>query len=707
MLYAGHDLIILTERCVSCFIILINLRRRVEIIRYRAFLLLCALSFIFMGCSQKRRTEIEINDNNWYINNRITYLNTPVEGLLLNVRMVNSAFEDLNKGDIDPGKNTSAFISRISEYVDSGIRAFTLNLQGGNPGYEGAVNSAFDKRGDLRPEYMRRIKNVIKACDNAGACVILGCFYQRQDQRLENETAIRNAVKNTVNWIKQNKFKNVLLEIANEYPHSGFDFPILKTPQGEAELVKYAKSLYPELLVSTSGIGNGKIDNQVAAASDFILVHFNNVPVDSIPVRIKSLKKYNKPIVCNEDDKTGIKAVKAFRNSIQNKCSWGYMNAERNQYIPFDFSGAADDTLLYHAIKDITSSPLVFSGRDREILTKLENYVAGTLDALCPCSAGIVVSRGDSIIFEKYLLGTLSHKPVTHVDENSLWPMWSCTKSFISALLLSLVSDNIIRFDDPVGKYLPEFKTSGVGPYDRRKVTIRHLASHTSGVRFAQEKMQNLKYDPPLDLEKIWVETSPGKNFEYSSLGMHILERTIEAATGEDLYGLLQNRILKPLELKNAQYIYEYNNDLNILPCKSGIFNDLSGYYALSEKGRRCGTGLYMTSRELNLFGQLMLSDGYFKKNQYFNAEFKKEIWKHHGTRASDNGRYGLLWWLFEKEGGYVISGASYSVAAVAPDAGVVVTVTRNHTGPNPGPFNYFEDKKMLVLFAEKLGLKN
>lgn len=660
---------------------------------------------IFAGCSQNRRTKIEIKNNNWYINNRITYSNTPTEGLLINVRMVNSTFEDLNKADIDPGSNTETFISRIPEYVDSGIRAFTLNLQGGSPGYEGAVNSAFDKTGNLRPEYTKRMEKVIKACDNAGVCVILGCFYQRQDQRFENETAIRNAVKTTVNWIKQNKFQNVLLEIANEYPHSGFDFPVIKTPGGQAELIKYAKSLYPELLVSTSGLGNGKIDNQVAVDSDFILIHFNSVPVDSIPVRIKSLKKYNKPIICNEDNKTGIEAVKAFRNSIQNKCSWGYMNLIGNQHIPFEFKGAGDDTLLYHAIKDITSSPLVFTGRERKILAELENYVAGTLDALRPCSAGIIVSRGDSIIFEKYLLGTLSHKPVSQVDEKSLWPMWSCTKSIISAMLLSLASDNIILLDDPVGKYLPEFNTPGDGPYDRRTVTIRHLTSHTSGVRFAGEKTQNLTYDPPLDLNKIWVETQPGKNFDYSSLGMHILERTIEAATGEDLYSSLQNRILKPLGLTNAQYIYEFNNDLNMLPCNSGIFSDLSGYYALSEKGRRCGTGLYMTSRELNTFGQLMLSDGYFKKNQYFNAVLKKEIWKHHGTRASDNGRYGLLWWLFEKEGGYVISGASYSVAALAPDADVVVTVTRNHIGPNPEPFNYYEDKKKLILFADKLGL--
>ena len=274
-------------------------------------------------------------------------------------------------------------------------------------------------------------------------------------------------------------------------------------------------------------------------------------------------------------------------------------------------------------------------------------------------------------------------------------------------MLLSLVSDNIVGFDEPVGKYLTEFKTPGDGPFDRRNITIRHLASHTSGVRFGKESTGNLTYDPPLDLTQIQIVTAPGEHFEYSSLGMHILERTIEAATGEDLFISLQNRILEPLGLYKARYIFEYNKSLNMLPCKSRDFNELSEYYALSEKGRRCGTGLYMTTRELNKFGQLMLSDGYFNDHLYFKAGLKKEIWTYHGIRASDNGRYGLLWWLFETHGGYVISGASYSVSALVPDVGVVVTVTRNHTGPHPGPFNYYQDKKTLVRFAGNLGLQN
>jgi len=272
----------------------------------------------------------------------------------MNVRMVNATFEDRKKPDFDPQQNTDHFIQKIPEYVAAGIRAFTLNLQGGMPGYEGAVNSAFDSTGALRSEYLRRIERVIDFCDKLGVVVILGCFYQRQDQILQGETAVINAVKNTTRWIRKKGFSNVLLEIANEYPHRGFDHEIIRTPEGVVELIRIAKREHPNLLVSASGVGNGKIDSLVAETSDFILIHFNGTPISKIPERVNALKKFHKPIVCNEDDKVGKEAVHALKMAVASGCSWGYMNNKINQYVPFEFNGVQDDTLLYQAMRRLT-----------------------------------------------------------------------------------------------------------------------------------------------------------------------------------------------------------------------------------------------------------------------------------------------------------------------------------------------------------------
>jgi len=100
--------------------------------------------------------------------------------------------------------------------------------------------------------------------------VILGCYYQRQDQILKDEDAVRTGVINAVKWIRANGFTNVVLEIANEYGHSGFDHRLLQAPEGIAELIRLAKQTAPELPVSASGYGDGRLAEPVARASDFL-----------------------------------------------------------------------------------------------------------------------------------------------------------------------------------------------------------------------------------------------------------------------------------------------------------------------------------------------------------------------------------------------------------------------------------------------------
>ncbi len=300
------------------------------------------------------RTNVSIQGKDWMINGQITYPNSPTRGLLMNVRMVNATFEDQNKPEFDAEANTKKFIRWLPEYRKLGVSAITLNLQGGMPGYEGAINSAFQEDGNLRADYMKRIRWVIQACDQMGMVVILGCFYQRQDQVLEDEDAVRNAVENAVTWVNDNGFDNVVIEIANEFMHGGFDHEIISNPKRHLQLIRLAKKTAPNLLVSTSGMGNGRYPTTIAQEVDYILIHFNTTPVDDIPERIHAMKAYNKPIVCNEDDKTGEEAVRALKLSVRNGASWGYMNSEVNQYQPLEFQGFRDDPLMYDQLRRMT-----------------------------------------------------------------------------------------------------------------------------------------------------------------------------------------------------------------------------------------------------------------------------------------------------------------------------------------------------------------
>ena len=150
----------------------------------------------------------------------------------MNVRMVNAVFEDRNRSNFDTEANTGQFIIKIPDYVTHEVRAFTFCFQGGMPGYKGAVNSAFNPDGSLRENYLKRVLRVIDACDKHSVVVILGCYYQRQDQILKDEEAVRTGVIGVARWITEIGRSNVVLEIANEYGHCGFDPPTLKTPEG-------------------------------------------------------------------------------------------------------------------------------------------------------------------------------------------------------------------------------------------------------------------------------------------------------------------------------------------------------------------------------------------------------------------------------------------------------------------------------------------
>jgi len=97
-----------------------------------------------------RRTQVTIRGDAFYINGRPTYAGRRyngkrVEGLLMNVRVVQGIFDDLNPetatrwvypdtGRWDPERNTNEFVAAMPEWKRHGVLAFTINLQGGTPG---------------------------------------------------------------------------------------------------------------------------------------------------------------------------------------------------------------------------------------------------------------------------------------------------------------------------------------------------------------------------------------------------------------------------------------------------------------------------------------------------------------------------------------------------------------------------------------------
>ncbi|MBM4035370.1 MAG: hypothetical protein FJ291_26810 [Planctomycetes bacterium] len=308
----------------------------------------------------QRRTEVSIRGDAFLINGRPTYegrtwQGKKIEGLLLNSRMVQGIFDDMNPetvskwaypdtGKWDAERNTREFVAAMPEWRRHGLLAFTINLQGGSPqGYSREQpwhNSAITETGDLRPDYMARLARILDKADELGMVAILGVFYFGQDERLKDEAAVKRALDNALAWVLDRGYRNILLEVNNECDVARYEHEILR-PGRVHELIERAKAITRDgrrLLVGTS-YGGGSIPREnVVRASDFLLIHGNGV---GDPARIADMVRRTRkvpgyrpmPIVFNEDDHFDFeKPTNNLLAAIGEYASWGYFDPGRSNY---------------------------------------------------------------------------------------------------------------------------------------------------------------------------------------------------------------------------------------------------------------------------------------------------------------------------------------------------------------------------------------
>src|SRR5687768_16251297 len=198
------------------------------------------------------QTQVTIVGERFHINGKPTYPNTDLEGLLMNSRVVQATFDDLNPetakrwaykdtGVWDAERNVKEFLDALPEWRAHGLLGLTLNFQGGSPeGYSKTQpweNNAFEPDGALRPAYVDRLRRVLDRTDELGMVAIVGIFYFGQDERLKDEAAVLRAFDGALDVLKGRK--NVLIEANNECDVR-YDHDILK-PARIHELILRAK----------------------------------------------------------------------------------------------------------------------------------------------------------------------------------------------------------------------------------------------------------------------------------------------------------------------------------------------------------------------------------------------------------------------------------------------------------------------------------
>lgn len=227
--------------------------------------------------------------------------------------------------------------------------------------------------------------------------------------------------------------------------------------------------------------------------------------------------------------------------------------------------------------------------------SSLDSVIQGWVSKEYYPGASICVVKNDSVIFQK---NYGSYTPDTKVY------VASAGKWVAAAVIGAVVDSTSLDWDDPVEKWLPEFKGDAKG-----KILLRQLLSHTSGVcpYLPEPRVDNYNHLDSAIIEILPLDTvfTPGSRFQYGGLAMQIAGRMAEVAMGKEFETLFQELLAQPLDMKKSHFT-PINTDGGHAPMLGG--------------------GLCTTLNDYIHFLSMIYHDGIYHDKRILTTETVKEM---------------------------------------------------------------------------------
>jgi CubicO group peptidase (beta-lactamase class C family) len=246
-------------------------------------------------------------------------------------------------------------------------------------------------------------------------------------------------------------------------------------------------------------------------------------------------------------------------------------------------------------------------------------------------------------------VGKLRLDAAESMPKDALFRIASMTKPITAAGIMILADENKLKVDDPVEKYLPEFRDQWLiaerAP-DRlvlkkpaRPITLHDLLTHTSGLAPYPRGLSDLyrKRDRSLAEGALAVsqrplQFEPGRRWAYSNSGIDTLGRVIEVVSGKDYETFLRERIFKPLRMKDTTF----RPSKEQLRRLAGLYNSKDGKL-VAEADPIIGApevmrhpipagGLYSTGADMARFYRMMLNGGALDGERILTEETVKQM---------------------------------------------------------------------------------
>jgi len=242
-----------------------------------------------------------------------------------------------------------------------------------------------------------------------------------------------------------------------------------------------------------------------------------------------------------------------------------------------------------------------------------------------------------------------AQKPMTR---DALFWIASQSKAMTASALMMLVDEGKLQLDDPVEKYLPEFKGQMLAVErdddhvllrkPAHPITVREILSHTSGLPFSTPMEQPTLDGLPLrDAVRSYAMTPlqfpPGTKYQYSNAGINTAGRIVEVISGMPYEKFMDERLFKPLGMKDttfwptASQVKRLAKSYKPNQAQTGLeeISITQLHYPLSDHANRYpmpAGGLFSTASDTAKFCQMILNDGVCEGKRVLSAESIKQM---------------------------------------------------------------------------------
>ena len=277
---------------------------------------------------------------------------------------------------------------------------------------------------------------------------------------------------------------------------------------------------------------------------------------------------------------------------------------------------------------ETSTADVAQAGMDAERLARIPARMQEFVDKGTIAGAVMLVARhGVVASLEAVSYQDLESKKPMRTD--TIFAITSMTKSLTATGVMVLLEDGRLLLSDPVEKHLPEFR--GQMMVDQRDgdkvlavkkpsrpITIWDLLTHTSGVlRDWDSQRDKTLAETARSFAREPLEFEPGTKFSYSNAGYGTLGRIIEVVSGQPYEVFLDERVFRPLGMKDTFYLLppeKYDRIATVYNLNDGKLQKIpapettTGKKYVSPSG-----GCYSTASDLFAFYQMVLNGGTHK----------------------------------------------------------------------------------------------